>query len=83
MKSNTLSLILFTFLSINSTAQETFREFITNDSTEYVLNSDTTIVVSRNKVYFRTIEEMTLIHDFSTADPTMYIVDFDTIILNI
>lgn len=79
MNLNALIFIVFAFLNFNLTAQQEFREFYTNDSTEYILNNDTTIVVSKTKLYFQTNGGMNLLYDFSTPDSNMFIRDFDII----
>jgi len=79
MNLKTSFLLAFTFFNLSLIAQQDFREFNTNDSTAYVLNIDTTIVVSKTKLYFQTNGALHLFSDFSTPDTTKFITDFDII----
>lgn len=68
--------VLATF-NINA---QTTRHFNVCDSTEYTLNSDTVIIAGRYKLYSKTAgDNLSLIHDFSTADTSYFIRDFDII----
>ena len=75
----TSTLVFLLLISFSATAQQEFRELYTNDSTTYVLNSDTSIVVSKTKLYYLTDAGLTMFQDFSVADTTMYITDFDIV----
>ena len=86
-----LSMIMLTTLS--STAQDDFRAFGINDSTFHFINSDTTIVVGQDKIYYDTSAGLSLCKDFSLYDSNYnslgisqnnfesnyYIRDFDTL----
>lgn len=79
MNHKTFIILLFCLVSIQLFGQYDFREYSTNDSTEYILNNDTTIVVSKTKLYFKTKLGIEIFSDFTTLDTTMYIRDFDII----
>jgi len=53
------------------------REYGVNDSTSYILNSDSSLIASKNRLYLKTAQGVSLIHDFSSADPTYFIRDVD------
>ncbi len=79
MKFNLVILLIIILFALDMSAQQEFRQFHTNDSTTYVLNSDTSIVVSKTRLYYHSNGALTLFYDFSVADTAMYIRDFDII----
>ena len=75
------------------TAQDDFRAYGLNDSTFYFINNDTTVVVGKDKIYYKTAAGLSLCKDFSIYDSyynslgigqnnfesNYYIRDFDTV----
>lgn len=77
MKMRLINLLLLLLISCSTYAQQSFREFGVNDSTEYVLNGDTTIIVAPTKLYVRTIAGVSLLYNFSSSG--LFIKDFDMV----
>ncbi len=59
------------------------REYLVCDSTEYILNNDTSVIASRNQIYFSTSAGINLIYNFSHPDTNYYIRDFDIVNSNL
>lgn len=73
-------IFLLLVLHLNSIyAQTNFRHHIDNDSTNYILNSDTSIGVSKDKVYYISKNNTILCNDFSQLNPNLWISDFDIV----
>lgn len=55
------------------------RQFDLCDSTTYVLNADTSIVVSKQRLYAASANDLDLIYQFDLPSPDYYIRDFDIV----
>lgn len=71
-----LSIFLLILINSNLFAQ---REFGVCDSTTYVYNADTSIIVGRTKIYTSINNNTTLLYDFTSNDVKEYIRDFDIV----
>jgi hypothetical protein len=72
-------LLLCIFFFIFNNTVEAQREFSVCDSTEYVLNADTTIIAGRYHVYLKSNNNIQVLQNFSTNNPAYYIRDFDIV----
>jgi Secretion system C-terminal sorting domain len=68
--------ILFFIFNTHVKAQ---REFAICDSTEYMLNADTTIIAGRYHLYLKSNNNIQVLQNFSTNDLKNYIRDFDIV----
>lgn len=67
--------LLIVFLCFETNAQ---RQWGLNDSTTYVINNDTTVIVSRKKLYLQQGGSQILVRDFTEPqNADLYIRDFD------
>lgn len=71
--------LLFTLIILQSVHAQHLRQFNLCDSTAYVLNSDTTIVVGKQSIYTQTVAEFQLTYEFDMPSSTYYIRDFDIV----
>ncbi len=72
--------LLFFYTTITpSNAQQIYREYETNDSTEHYLSPDTSIVASENRLYYLISGVLFPIQDFSNGDETKFIRDFEPV----
>ncbi|MBK6400157.1 MAG: hypothetical protein IPF75_18370 [Bacteroidetes bacterium] len=55
------------------------REYNTCDSTQFILNNDTTIIAGKRNLYVYTSSVTSHLYDFSTSDTNQYIRDFDIV----
>jgi hypothetical protein len=55
------------------------REYGVCDSTFYPLNSDTTVIAGRKKLYFYSNNTLSNVYDFTSGNPDEYIRDFDIV----
>lgn len=83
MKKSTATLLLVMLFAVYILPTFAQREYAVCDSTFYPLNTDTTIIAGRNKLYLNTNNTTTLLYDFSTADVDEYIRDFDIVTPNL
>lgn len=73
-------LLLFTlFLFLLTNKVKAQREFAVCDSTEYILNLDTTLVAGRYQLYLKSNNNIQSLYNFSTSNPDYYIRDFDIV----
>jgi hypothetical protein len=75
--------LIFYFLLVVSIAQNTkaqpLRQFELCDSTEFKINSDTSIIAGRNRLYLKTILGLKPLYNFNLSNPNYFIRDFDII----
>jgi len=73
-------LVLFNFCVLSVKGQ---REYSICDSTEYILNNDTSVIAGRNHIYLYTSTGINLLYNFSQPDTNYYIRDFDIVNSNL
>lgn len=77
---NWITLFIFSIsliVCISTNAQEEYRDIFANDSTFHVLNSDTTVVAGKQRLYLSTAAGVSLLHDFTNDG--QFIRDFDIV----
>lgn len=77
MTMNRFWLIVITLLFQNTLFAQ--REYNTCDSTQFILNNDTTIIAGKRNLYVYTSSVTSHLYDFSTSDTNQYIRDFDIV----